>query len=103
MKVYFEQSGGLVGMGAHASVDSDSLQAEEASKLQGLINDANFFDLPTQLPAPSHGADYLEYKITIEANNDKKHSIKTTELTMPPNVGPLIRYLKQKAVKDTLR
>ena len=103
MKVYFEQSGRLVGMGAHASVDTDSLQAKEASKLQGLIRDANFFELPSQLPAPSHGADYLEYKITIEANNDKKHSIKTTDLTMPPNVGPLIRYLRQKAVKDALR
>ena len=103
MKVYFEQSGGLVGRGAHASVDSDSLQAEEASKLHGLIKDANFFELPSQLPAPSHGADYLEYKITIEANNDKKHSIKTTDLTMPPNVGPLVRYLRQKAVKNALR
>jgi hypothetical protein len=41
MKVYFEQSGGLVGMGAYALVDSDSLQPEEASKLQCLINDAN--------------------------------------------------------------
>ena len=103
MKVYFEQSGGLVGMGAHASVDSDSLQAEEASKLQGLIKDANFFELPSQLPAPSHGADYLEYKITIEASDNKKHSIKTTDLTMPPNVRPLIRYLRQKAIKEGAR
>jgi hypothetical protein len=103
MKVYFEQSGGLARISTHVSINSDSLQPEEASQLQSLIKDANFFELPSQLPAPSRGADYLEYKITIEANNDKKHSIKTTDLTMPPNVGPLIRYLRKKAVKDRLR
>jgi hypothetical protein len=102
MKVYFEQSGGLARIGTHASINSDSLQPEETSKLQCLIKDANFFELPSQLAAPSRGADYLEYKITIEANNNKKHSIKATDLTMPPNVRPLITYLKQKVVKDGL-
>ena len=98
MKVYFEQSGGLAGVGSYASVDSDSLQPEEASELQRLIDDANFLELPSQPSAPSRGADYMEYKITIEINNNK-HFIKTTDLTMPPNVSPLIRYLRQKAVR----
>jgi hypothetical protein len=98
MKVYFEQSGGLVGVGAYASVDSDSLEPEEASELRRLVDDANFLELPSQPSAPSRGADYLEYKITIEVNN-KKHFIKTTDLTMPPNVGPLIGYLRRKALR----
>jgi hypothetical protein len=103
MKVYFEQRGGLVRVGTHISINSDSLQPEETSKLQSLIKDANFFELPSHSPAPSRGADYLEYEITIEANNNKKHSIKATDLTIPPNVRPLITYLRQKAVKDGLR
>jgi hypothetical protein len=103
MKVYFEQSGGLARIGMNVSIDSDSLQQEEASELQRLIIDANFFQLASQPPAPSRGADYLEYKITIEANNNEKHSIKTTDLTMPPNVGPLISYLRQKAIKEGAR
>ena len=100
MKVYFKQSGGLARIDKNVSIDSDSLQQEEASELQRLINDANFFQLTSQPRAPSRGADYLEYKITIEANNNKKHSIETTDLTMPPNVGPLISYLRQKAIKE---
>ena len=39
------------------------------------------------------------YVNAIEADDDRTHSIKTTDLTMPPNVGPLISYLRQKAIK----
>ena len=99
MKIYFEQSGGLTGIDNNISIDSDSLQPKEASELQRLVDNARFFDLPSQPSVPSRGADYLEYKITIETNDNKKHSIKTTDLTMQSNVGPLIRYLRQKAVK----
>lgn len=98
MKIYFEQSGGLIGIDNHISIDSDSLNPDEALKLQHLINDAKFFDLPAdELAAPpKRGADYFEYKITIETK-DRKHYIKTTDLTMPTNLGPLIRFLRQKA------
>jgi hypothetical protein len=63
-------------------------------------DDENFFGLPSQQPAPLRGADYLEYKITIEPNDNKKHSIKTTDLTMPSNVRPLIRYLTKGCKKS---
>ena len=100
MKIYFEQGGGLTGIDNNISVNSDSLHPAEASELQRLVENANFFDLPSEPATPLRGADYLEYKITIETNDNKKHSIKTTDLTMPPNVAPLIRYLRRKAVKE---
>ena len=103
MKIYFEQSGGLAGIDNNISIDSDSLVPEEASELQHLIDEARFFDLPSQPAASLHGADYLEYKITIETNNNKKYSLSITDLTMPRNVGPLIRYLRLKAIKEGLR
>lgn len=99
MKIYFEQSGGFTGIDNNISIDSDSLDPEDASELQHLVDNANFFDFSSEPAAPLRGADYLEYKVTIEINDNKKHSIKTTDLTMPPNVGPLIRYLRRKAVK----
>jgi hypothetical protein len=99
MKVYLEQGGGLTRFRTYASVDSDTLQPEEASELHRLINDANLFQLPSQPTAPSRGADYLEYKITLETNNNRKHSIKTTDLSMPRHVRPLVTYLKQKAIE----
>ena len=103
MKIYFEESGGLAGIANNISINSDSLDPQEASELQRLVDNTNFFDLPSEPAAPLRGADYLEYKITIETNNNKKHSIKTTDLTLPPYVAPLIRYLRRKAVREGKR
>jgi hypothetical protein len=103
MKIYFEQSGGLAGIDDNISINRDSLDPQDASELQRLVDSANFFDLPSEPAAPLRGADYLEYKITIETNDNKKHSIKTTDLTVSPNVAPLIRYLRRKAVKEGRR
>jgi hypothetical protein len=99
MKIYFKQSGGLLGIDDHILINSDSLHPEEAAKLERLIDDAQFFNLPSQSAPQEHGADYFEYKVTIEAEK-LKHSIKTTDITMPSNLGPLIRYLRQKAQKE---
>jgi hypothetical protein len=103
MKIYFKQSGGLTGIDNDISINSDSLDPQEASELQRLVDNSHFFDLHLNPIAPSRGADYLEYKITIETNDNKKHSIKTTDLTMPPNIAPLIRYLRRKAIKEGRR
>lgn len=99
MRIHFKQSGGLAGIDNDISINGNSLQPDEESELQRLIDNAKFFDLPSQPELPLRGADYFEYKITIETNDNKKHSIKTTDLSMPPNVGPLIVYLRQKALK----
>jgi hypothetical protein len=102
MKIYFEQSGGIVGINYRISINTDSLDADEGLKLQRLIDDARFFHLPSSLgAAPAHGADYFEYKITVVTNDDKKHFVKTTDLTIPSKLGPLVRYLRQKALKTT--
>jgi hypothetical protein len=99
MKVYFEQSGGIAGISKTVSIDSDSLAQEEASKLLRLIEDAKFFDLPSQPSTPLRGADHLNYKVTVVENESKRHSINTTDRTMPSNVGPLISYLKEKTLR----
>jgi hypothetical protein len=100
MKVYFEQRGGLAGIDNSILIDSDSLDPQEASELQRVVDNSNFFNLSSDPAAPLRGADYLEYKITIETDDNKKHSIKTTDLSMSPNVATLIRYLRQKAVRE---
>jgi hypothetical protein len=102
MKIYFEQSGGFTGIGNNnILINSNSLPPEEAVELQRLVDIANFFNFPSETSSvPLRGADYLEYKITIETSDNKKHSIKVTDLTMPSNIGPLIRYLRRKAAKE---
>jgi hypothetical protein len=68
--------------------------------LRRLIYSARFFDLPSQPAAPLRGADYLQYKITIKTNDNNKYSVYTTDPTMPPNLGPLISYLRRKAIAE---
>jgi hypothetical protein len=100
MKIYFEQSGGILGMNNNISINIDYLSPDEASKLQQLIENAKFFEVPTERLDSSQlaGADYFEYKITIETK-DRKHYVSTTDITMPSNLGPLIRYLRQKILQ----
>jgi hypothetical protein len=100
MKIYFEQSGGILGINKNISINTDYLNPDEAFKLQQLVEDAKFFELPAESSeSPQHGADYFEYKITIEAK-DRKYDVKTTDITMPSNLGPLIRYLRKMALKQ---
>jgi hypothetical protein len=47
MKIHFKQSGGLAGIDNDISINSNSLQPEEESELQRLIDNAKFFDLPS--------------------------------------------------------
>jgi Emfourin len=96
MKIYFEQTGGLIGIDLHISLDSNCLPPEELQKLHSLVDNADFFALSSELAAsPKYGADYFQYNITIEVEG-LKHSVKTTDITMPPNLAPLVRYLRQK-------
>lgn len=99
MKIYFEQSGGIAGINDSISIDSDLLQPEEQLELERLIGIANFFNIPTELGKdPLRGADFFSYKISVEKDL-KRHSIATTDLTMPPKLSPLLRYLKQKVLR----
>lgn len=96
MKIYFERSGGFAGIRMSAFIDTMLLDRDEANKLQTIIENSLFFDLPTKTVEPKFGADYFRYKITIETQ-DKKHSIEVTDMTISPAIKPLIDILIDKA------
>jgi hypothetical protein len=103
IKVYYESSGGIMGTRTSVLVDTNSLPPDEARQLRDLINNSNFFDLPSKSPPPQKGAaDYFLYKITVEADDDerKTHTIQTNDITMPPELAPLIDFLQGKALKN---
>jgi hypothetical protein len=97
MKIHFERSGGFAGIGTTFTVDSNSLSFDEKDRLRNIIDNARFFDLPSETPLPRRGADYFKYKITIESDDPKKsHTIETNDMTMPSELRPLVNYLKDK-------
>ncbi len=52
MRVSVEQSGGFTGIPFTASVDAETLSAEEAMRLRELVEAAEFFQLPKKIPGP---------------------------------------------------
>jgi hypothetical protein len=99
MKVRFESSGGFAGMHTSAMIDTDDhlANSEDAKRLQELVRDSNFFDIPSESPRPKPGsADYTAYKITVESE-ERSHTVRANDTTMPSKMWPLIRFLQSKA------
>lgn len=96
MRILFERSGGFAGMLVRASIDTASLSKEEADKLEKLVAEAGFFDLPVQLASPSPGADQFQYKVSIE-EGDRRHTVETSDQAAPDSLRPLLRELTVRA------
>jgi hypothetical protein len=100
MKINFERSGGFAGMLSTVSVDTSSLPSEQAAQIQNIVEDANFFNLSSTPPPPKRGpADYFNYKITVEAENGRKHTVECTDIAMQPSIKPLIDFLGMQVKK----
>jgi hypothetical protein len=99
MKISFEQRGGLAGIEISSSLDTDTVLPEEKQQIEGLIDNARFFNIPSKSASPSKGAaDYYEYTITVESGEKKKHTVETTDLTMQKELKPLINYMRKRAL-----
>ena len=92
MRIDFERTGGFAGMRLAAKLDTDTLPADQAGTLQGLIAEAKFFDLPAQIPAPPQVADQFHYRVTIEATG-QRHTVDVGEAAASPALQALLQQL----------
>lgn len=92
MNIQFERRGGFAGLRAGAALNTDSIPSDEADELLELINKADFFNLPEKFPVPKKGADYFQYRLTIETEG-KKHTIEVSEPAVPVTLQPLLQFL----------
>ncbi len=92
MRIDFERTGGFTGMRLSASFDTDTLPADQAGTLQGLVDGAHFFDLPAQIPAPPQAADQFQYHVTIAAKG-KRHTVDVGEGSASPALQALLQQL----------
>src|SRR5687767_13090408 len=108
MKIKLEESGGYLGMKSQPIIvdtDNQKMSGEDIKYLKSLIQNSNFFELPSSLPTSSSehkgAADYLTYKITIDNDKDK-HSIMFSDISSIPNKGfsDLIEFVKQHSDKE---
>lgn len=90
-KITFDRSGGVADRQAAISLDLESLPAEEGQRLLQLIQEADFFKLPSAAAHPS-SRDEVEYTITVEAGQ-ASHTVHTTDSTAPEPLRTLLEAL----------
>jgi Emfourin len=99
LKIHFEQTGGIAGIPLVAEIDTNHPSfSGEAHEIQSMVNDSKFFSLPSKIDTKDKGArDHFTYKITLESDDGQKHTVETTDVSKPLELGSFIGYLRKKA------
>ena len=92
MRIYFERTGGFMGLRVSGTVDTDTLPDKEAVDLQEMIKAASFFELPETLSSSGAAPDLFQYKLMVE-DQGRQHTIETSDAAAPDTLRPLLRRL----------
>ena len=97
--ITFKRSGGLLDKEIGTDFDLNSMPASVAQRLHNLINESNFFEIPT-VDDLHAGPDEYEYLITVVAGNSI-HTIRVSDTSMPKSIRPLVEDLTELAKATT--
>lgn len=92
MRVRFEVSGGIGFFRALAiprTIDVNTLTDSDRLSLMQLVDETQFFSLPTRISAPRGAAGYLTCQLTIE-HGDRRHSVAVSD---PVAIAPLQKLI----------
>jgi hypothetical protein len=95
LTIYFEQSGGFMGMKINVKLNDEILTKDEKEHVHILIEQADFFGLQidnTYRPHP----DQIIYRISVETAT-RRHTITVYEQQVTAELQPLIKFLSRKA------
>jgi hypothetical protein len=101
MKIQFRVEGGLAhfpGLSKPLEIDSASLPPEEAARLKQLVDDASFFDLPSNTAPPRGAADYRQYTITVQ-DGRRKHTARVPDPIENADLQALVDFLNKQAAQ----
>jgi hypothetical protein len=99
MKIDFVRSGGFAGLRLAVSVDTGSMDEASAAKLWKLVEEAGFYDLPDELPAPYTSPDRFEYRVEISSLERGTHTLTAAEAVVPDQLWPLLNHLTALALQ----
>jgi hypothetical protein len=91
MHIYFKRSGGFMGIPLTANLDTTALPAEEADAIEQMLDEVNFFDLPSD-PVNSSGSDRFTYELTV-VSEEVEHTVCFSEQNTPAEMDSLVRQL----------
>lgn len=91
MKVSFRQSGGFAGLTRGCELDSETLPAAEARRLEKLVAESHLESLgSTSTPA---ARDAVTYEITVEREGGTER-VRFDDLSVPESAAPLLELLQ---------
>jgi len=98
MRITFERSGGFAGVIIKRDFDLDDLADDVKDALENLLDTADFFDLPAQLPSKGVMPDSFSYVISVRSNKGE-HTVRFGEGEITDDLRPLVDRLWQMATK----
>lgn len=100
MKIEFVRSGGFAGLRLGVTVDTETVDSAQASRLETLVHQAAFFDLPGQDGISSPMPDRFEYRVRITSAMRGTHAIVVYETAVPERLRPLLDHLTTLALRQ---
>jgi hypothetical protein len=94
MHLTLVRSGGFAGVQRTAAVDGAALPPAERDALHALVAGAAFFALPAALPAPA--PDRFRYRLTVEEDDGRSHTVVADEAAMPEALRELVRWVERR-------
>ncbi len=81
-------------------IDTADMSPAEADRLERLVTEAGFFELPAQpQAAPRGAADYRQYTVTVD-DGTQSHTVRLNDATADANVRALLDHLRSVAKKS---
>ena len=97
--INFKRTGGMMGREMSMDFDLGSMPSSVAQRLQGLLTNSDFFEVPVVSNLVA-GPDEYQYDITVVAGNSI-HTVHVSDTSMPQSLRPLIEELTELAETAT--
>ncbi len=96
MRISIERTGGVAGITIAATIDTKDLPQDDAQKLRQMVEEADFFNLPSKITSRSPQPDRFQYELKAEQNG-QQHTVTVSEEVMPAKLRPLVKWLMEAA------
>ena len=96
MHIALQRSGGLAGISLSASLDTEQLPPEEATRLHTALGRVDLAELASQADTGPGMADGFQYDLTFEQGG-QSHQVSLAEPAVPEELRPVIDALMARA------
>jgi len=99
MKIAFLRTGGFAGLRLAVDLDTESMDARDASEITGLVQEAGFYKLPARLASTTEGRDRFQYRLRVSSSTRHEHEVVVDEDSIPGELMPLLTRLTVLALR----